>query len=301
MLGVLFALLTVLILYRLIIVPGLLASRREKQFAVMTGQAGTTGAETPRAPKTLRGRLLAAGVNLGEEAELVFYLMSATFAVLAAALAFFLGLPLLIALLAGAAGFMLPRVWLSGQEKKRAREIDAELPGALGDLVAILRVQPDVFEALRQTAEILDAGGGKKSHLAQEFRWTVEDRAALGIEKALKALEERSPSDALASLAFTLSVYARTGGQFIKPLEAQAHAIRETLEARNAARAEGADAMLSAKAVPILLALVLIGLMQDPRFGAFYRSFAGQVILLFGIAAMAAGYWMMQCMVEEVA
>jgi len=84
-------------------------------------------------------------------------------------------------------------------------------------------------------------------------------------------------------------------------LERRATAIRDWTAARQEAVTSAADALLAGKAIPALLALVTLGLLDDPQFGAFYRSLAGQLVLLLCAAAMLLGYRVMVSMVEEVA
>jgi len=284
---------TLVALYSLILRPGRLRSQRVRQWEQISAQTP----ETPVASsKALEQRLRAAGWNLSRGE---FLLLSCGLGIVACVCAFALGLPPLVAVAAGAVVAVLPRSRIAGRERARWRAVDKELPGAISLLVGSLRVQPDLAEALRLTAAVLQAGG--QPHLADEFLHTAAEMRTLGAEAALRALQDRSPSPSLDLAAGALQLYVQVGGDFIPVLERKAGAIRELVAARDEAMTSGTDALLAGKAIPVLLAMVTLGLLRDPTFGAFYRSLPGQFVLLFCGAAMALGYAAMKSMVEEVA
>jgi len=284
---------TLVVLYTLVLRPGAVRSQRVRQWEQISGQATETEVISSKA---LEQRLQAAGWNLSR-AE--FLLLSASLGVVACIAAFAVGLPPLVAVAAGGAVASLPRSRLGGRERARWRAVDKELAGAISLLVGNLRVQPDLAEALRLTAATLQAGG--QPHLAREFLRTAAEMRTLGAESALQALQDRSPSPSLDLVAGALQLYVQVGGDFIPILEKKAGAIRELVAAREEATTSATDALLAGKAIPVLLAMVTLGLLRDPTFGTFYRSLPGQFILLFCGAAMAAGYAAMKSMVEEVA
>ncbi len=299
LIGLLVAILVVVIVYQLTVGLRLTRSRRQAQLDLVAGQgAAPIEATADREPRTLGDRLRAAGLDLGENAETGFMLFRLTVAILAAAATLIFGLPPLVALLAGGTGFWLPQMWLAGQTRRRAVQIEKELPDALGDLIALLRVTPSIRNALEQTRALL-AQANPKSLLAQEFQWTLEDLQS-GEEMAFKKLAERAASPALAMFAFALAVFSRSGGNYLDALEAQARGIRQTLEARGTAQAEAADAMMTVKVIPAILLLVLVMFMQDPFFRSFYFTFGGQIILLGVMGCMIVGYQVVQSMVAEV-
>lgn len=278
--------------YTLILRPGAVRSRRVRQWEQISGRDAETEGMSGRA---LEQRLQAAGWNLSR-AE--FLLLSAGLGIIVCIAASALGLPPLVSLVAGGATATLPRSRLAGRERARWRAVDRELPGAISLLVGNLRVQPDLAEALRLTATALQAGA--QPHLAGEFLRTAAEMRALGAEAALSALQDRSPSPALGLVAGALQLYVQVGGDFTPVLEEKAGAIRELVAAREEARTSAMDALLAGKAIPVLLAMVTLGVLRDPTFGAFYRSLPGQFILLLCGGAMAVGYAAMKSMVEEV-
>jgi tight adherence protein B len=301
LIGLLTAILVVVIVYQLTLGVRVARSRRAAQLEIVSGQASAPEALTsPREARTLSDRLKAAGLDLGDaqHAETSYTLLRITVAILAAVGVLLLGLPPVLALVAGAAGYYLPQAWLAGETARRSAQIEKELPDALGDLIALLRVTPSIRNALDGTRQLL-AQTNPRSPLAQEFQWTLEDMQA-SEEMAFKQLAERAASPALAMFAFALSIFARSGGDYLNALEAQARGIRQTLEARGTAQAEAADAMMTVKVIPAILLLVLVLFMQDPFFRSFYFTFTGQVILLGVLGCMVIGYQVVQSITSEV-
>ena len=299
LIGLLVALLAGVTVYRLTLGVRFRRSKRQAQLEILAGQAAVPEVVASRQPRTLGDRLKAAGMDLGERAETAFTLLRVTAAVLGAAAVLFLGLPPALAVLAAVGGYVVPQLWLNGQTQRRARQIEKELPDALGDLVALLRVTPALRNALEQTRALV-AQTNPTSPLAQELQWTLEDFQA-GEASAFKKLAERAASPALAMLAFSLAIFARSGGDYLDALEAQANGVRQTLEARGSAQAEAADAMMTVKVIPAILILILVMFMQDPFFRAFYFTQFGQLILLGVLGCMFVGYRVVQGMVAEVA
>ncbi len=300
LIGLLTAILIVVIVYQLTLGIRFTRSHRAAQLDQIAG--GSAGAPeslgSPREPNSLKDRLRAAGVNLGENAEVGWTLLRVTMAVLLAVVVLVIGLPPLVALLAAFGGYLLPQLWLDGETVRRARAIEQELPDALGDLIALLRVTPSIRNALEETRALL-AKSNPKSPLAQEFQWTLEDLSA-GEEEAFRRLALRAATPALAMFAFALAVFVRSGGDYLNALEAQARGIRQTLEARGSAQAEAADAMMTVKVIPAILLLILVMFMQDPFFRSFYFTFGGQLLLLGVLGSMAIGYSVVQSIVAEV-
>ncbi|MBU1751260.1 MAG: hypothetical protein KKA73_26545, partial [Chloroflexi bacterium] len=70
-----------------------------------------------------RGRLQGVGVDWGARAEMNFQLVSVVLAVSGAALAFAVGVPPILVLVVGVAGFLLPRWWLNQQEGRAVRSL----------------------------------------------------------------------------------------------------------------------------------------------------------------------------------
>ncbi len=291
--AILVTLVALVAFYTFVLRPGALRSQRVRQWERISGEEAELVAVSTEG---LEQHLRAAGLALSRRD---FALLSLALGLLGGCAALGLGLPALLVVAAALGVGYLPRYWVGRREHSRWQATDQELPGAIALLVGNLRVQPDLAEALRLTAAALQAGGQR--HLPEELLRTAAEMRALGSEAALSGLQARSPSPALALLAGALALYVQVGGDFLPVLERRAGAIRDWTAARQEAVTSASDALLAGKAIPALLALVTLGLLGDPQFGAFYRSLAGQLILLVCAAAMLLGYRVMVSMVEEVA
>jgi Flp pilus assembly protein TadB len=293
LIGIIAGLLVMLVGWQLAVNPRIVRSRRVAQ---LDRVAGATLEPGPSRARSLKERLEAAGLGMDPG---TFWLVSGALGVIGLVAGVALQLPAAFTLILVGVGGYGPSWWLSGQERSRGRKIDLEMPGAIDAIIATMRVQPDVAEALRGVADVLSTG--KESLVAGEFRLAVAQARARSLQQALEDLQARSPSPGLRMLGFALSVYARTGGDFVELLGRQVELTRDLLAARSEANISATDALLAARAIPAILAFVVLGLLQDPEFGTFYRSMAGQVVLGGTVLSMAVGYFLMRSMVEEVA
>ncbi|MBI5031905.1 MAG: hypothetical protein HZB51_15350 [Chloroflexi bacterium] len=299
LIGFLSAILGVIVVYRLTLGAQALRSKRAAQANLVAGrQVGQVDEPILREPRTLADRLRAAGWNLGGQPETAYRLVRIVEGMLAAVLVLVLGFPMVLAVAAGGLGWYLPQMVLESQETRRALVIEKELPDALSDLVALLRVTPSLKSALDQTRALL-VRMNPRSPLGQELQWTLEDLAT-DEAQAFRDMARRAVSPALAMFAFALGIFSRSGGDYLDALEKQARGIRQTLEARGTAQAEAADAMMAVKIIPVLLIGVTVFLMQDPYFRAFYFSLGGQILLIVVASLMFVGYRVVQSSVQNV-
>jgi Flp pilus assembly protein TadB len=302
LIALLVALLASVIVYQFTLGVKFARNKREAQLDTLAGVGATsavTGDKSQRQIKTLEDQLRAAGLNLGTNAQTAFTLLRLASAILCASAVLVFGLPPLVALTVGLGGYVLPQLWLAGQVERRTAQIEKELPDALGDLIAVLRVTQSLRNALEQVRALL-AQANPKSPLAQELQWTLEDLQT-DEAGAFRDLAQRATSPALKMLAFSLMIFVNSGGDYLTALEAQARGVRQTLEARGAAAAEAAEAMLTVKIIPAVLAIVLTIFLQDPFFRTFYFTFFGQMLLLGVVVVMFLGYQLIQGMVKGVA
>lgn len=243
--------------------------------------------------------LLAARIDLGENAEMKFHLARIGLAVIAAVLALAFGLPVLLAAAAGMAAFLAPQYWLNNRESARARAIDRDMPAAYTRMAGILTTQPNVAEMLNEVADTL-AVDDSDNALALELRRTSMDARTRGAQTALKALEERAPTPSLAALALQLQIFEETGGQFAAGLIASAERSRTIINGRNKAKSKASEAMLAVKVLPLLLIFVTVGMSKDPEFARFYATTMGQLVLVVVGVMMLFGYMMARSIVEEI-
>jgi len=243
---------------------------------------------------SLEYRLLAAGVPLQ---PLTFQILSAA-AALAAGVITWVFLPGLPALAAAGLVFYLPSGWLDDRVKSRGREIDKLLPLAVGRITAGLLAGGSVQEVLEEVGNSLFVEG--PNPLTPELLLTAAELRTKNRDDALSGLATRSPSTSLANLAYLLEGYLQSGGPAYARVLAQiAQKIQQILVARSRSQAKAGDAMVSARIIPGVLALILVYLGQDPTIRASLSAFPVQIVIAIGMGSMALGYFLMRSMILE--
>jgi Flp pilus assembly protein TadB len=209
-------------------------------------------------------------------------------------------LPGIPALMLGGITLYAPYAFLSDRIKGRGKAVDRELPLAISRLCAGLLAGGGVADVLEEVGKSLE--GERSSGLASELRLTASDLRSKDRVQALVDLAARSPSLSLANLAFLLEGYLEVGGgKYTRILVETAAQLQRVLAARNRTRAKAGDAMLSARVIPVVLALVIASLSRDPMVHQSLASLPIQLILGLTICAMAGGYLLMRSMVSEAA
>lgn len=261
------------------------------------------GLDTVPAPEggaSLPQQLAAAGLALEPT---TFTLIRTMCAALAFGLTTLLGLPIVIKVVAVIAGWLAPRLWLVQRRRARERSIDDDLPAALSGLAASLSISNSLTDALQAAAEAVSPAGDDQPRLLAILlrRVLAAVRAGTEMPAALRDLQLHSPSLTLALLAFNLRLYDTTGeAKFTRQIIDTAARVRTLLDGRKRARAYAASAR-SVVALIIGLTVFMFALaFQDPAFAAYYQSARGTLALLVISGIMAAGYWSMQRLLDEV-
>ena len=196
--------------------------------------------------------------------------------------------------------YYVPNAWLKDKIKNRGREIDSFLPLAMSRISASLSSGRSVPDSLDNVAGTLELEGNNP--LSPELRLTAAELRTKDRGEALMNLARRSPSMSLSNLAYMLEGFLEEGGSkyseiFSKSIER----VESVLNARNRTRAKAGDAMLSAKIIPGVLAVVLAFLAQSPTTQASLRTIPVQIVLGLTIVLMVSGYLLMRSMVQEAA
>lgn len=245
-------------------------------------------------------QLAAAGLVLEPT---TFTLIRAMCAALAFGLTTLFGLPLVIKVVAAVAGWLAPRLWLVQRHRARERSIDDDLPAALSGLAASLSISSSLTDALQSAAEAVSPASDEQPRLlAVLFRRVLTAvQAGSGMPTALRDLQQRSPSLTLSLLAFNLRMYDTTGeAKFTRQIIDTATRVRTLLEGRKRARAYAASAQSVVLLIVGLTVIMFALAFQDPVFAAYYQSTRGTLALLVIGGIMAAGYWSMQRLLDEV-
>jgi len=231
---------------------GRFGAGRSGRFVVSLASAGRL-LRPPGAPADLRARIEAAGRPAGLGAREVMAAKAAAAVLVAAS-----GLPLaalapgrlgvLIVLLAPAAGFLAPDVWLGRLAAERARRVRRELPALLDILRVTIEAGGSLTWALRAVGERADGP------LAREWR-AVANEVALGVplSRSLDGLAIRLPQPEIRALVAALHRAGRHGAPLSDTLAAQARAARFAL-----ARRIRDDAARAGPKIQLVVALLLV-------------------------------------------
>jgi len=255
-------------------------------------------------PKTPEYQLTAAGIRTGNPRLMwqAIHYGPALFIFLGS-LAF--GLPILIALMLSVIGYIAPRRWISGRIKDRGRRIDEELPMAYVRLASILRANPDVPNALIETANAIEVErGGIVTPLSAELRLTGgEMTGESGREAALKRFQKRAPTYSLSNLGLLLERLVETGtsSRFFAAFESAAGNVQAILEARNKAKAKASEQMQMARMLPLLMAGMTLMFLNDPSFRSSFDDLFVQLAIAAAVVMMFIGYNVMTDIAQSAA
>ena len=245
-------------------------------------------------PESLEYKLLAAGVRLQPT---TFRLLTIAGAVATGVISWPLlpGLPVLI--LGGIAGY-LPYAWLEEKVKSRGREIDRLMPVAVGRITAGLLAGGSIPEVLQKTGESLDME--EPNPLTPELMLTAAELRSKERQQALRNMAARSPSTSLSNLAYLLDGYSDAGGsKYMEVLLQISQRVQQILVARNRSVAKAADALLSARIIPVVLLVVFLFLTRDPLIRDSLLALPVQVVISAGIGMMVVGYLLIRSIVAE--
>ena len=272
---------------------GLIRSRDQKRLEQVTTTADDDLA--PIKKEGLADELAQAGVDMNAS---TFNLLRGAGVALGLLVGPVLGLPLLVSAALGLGAWFGPRRWVARRVQTRGLAIDEALPQALSRLAALLPLITSMPRLLMTVAESLRAID-PASPLAAELQQTAVDLRDRGPD-AFERLEARAPSSALATLAFNLRVYVRSGGEQSELLAQSARRLQRLINGRNKARSKAANALAAARLLPMLLGGTMLFTLQDPQLRAFWLSLPGQILILVIAGMMLVGYQIIQQMVEDV-
>jgi len=245
-------------------------------------------------PESLEYRLLAAGLRLQ---PFTFKLLTVAAGIAVGVIAWPVlpGLPAMVLAIIAA---YLPYAWLDDRVKSRGKEIDRLLPVAVGRITAGLLAGGSVPEVLQKTGESLDMES--PNPLTPELMLTAAELRSKERQLALRSLAARSPSTSLSNLAYLLEGYSEAGGgKYAEVLMQISQRVQQILISRNRAVAKAADALLSARIIPIVLLIVFIFLTRDPLIRGSLLAFPVQAVIAMGIGLMVIGYLLIRSIVAE--
>ena len=168
-------------------------------------------------------------------------------------IAFFLGGKLIVsAIIGGAIGALLPRIYVKNQQSKRLTRFNDQLPDMINLMVNGLRAGFSTLQAMEAVSKELPPP------ICDEFRRVVQEmQLGIPMEKALANLLRRIPSQDLDFLVTAINVQREVGGNLAEIMDVISYTIRERIRIKGDIRSLTAQAMYSGRA----LALMPIGLL----------------------------------------
>jgi len=188
--------------------------------------------------------LLQSGSNLSVAA---FLGISILMALLGAAIAVFLAMPLFFLVVLAIALGSLPLILTINAKNKRMRVIEAQLPDALDLMGRAMRAGHAFPSALRMV------GNEMSEPIASEFRLVFEEiNYGISTQEALTNLSVRVPSTDLSYFVIAVLIQHETGGNLSELLSNISGIIRERLKLMGTVRVLSAEGKLSAWILTLL-------------------------------------------------
>lgn len=263
---------------------------RRKQILVQLQEADR---RERKARTTLAARLKQAGLSLNVR---TFYIISAVVGVLAALVAFVLGLPILAVLgLALVFGLGLPR-WVVGfLAKRRMKKFSLEFPNAVDVIVRGIKSGLPVHECFKII------GRESPAPLGPEFQKLVEGLGVgLTLEQALEKMFERMPTPELRFFTIVIAIQQKTGGNLAEALGNLSAVLRARRMMGEKIKALSSEALASAGIIASLPpAVMIMVMMTTPSYMMpLFTDFRGNFLLLLAAVLMSTGVFVMKRMIS---
>jgi Flp pilus assembly protein TadB len=206
-------------------------------------------------------------------------------------------LPGLPALMIGGMLTWLPSMLLKERALSRGLRLDEALPLALSRLSAGMQAGRGLDEVLETVGRSLPDG----SPLTGELVKAAQDIRSGDAQEAMQKLAERSASPSLANVAMLLESFVRAGGgQYAGVVSEAAVQIQRIIAVRNHARAKAAQALQSAKLIPLIMLGVLFMMASDPATAESFRTGTVQIVIAVAMGVMLLGFLQMRKEIRRV-
>ncbi len=188
-------------------------------------------------------------------------------------------------------GIVMPIVYLRGQQAKRLKKFNDQLPDMLNLMVNGLRAGYSTMQAMEAVSKEMPPP------ICDEFRRVVQEmQLGLPMDKALDNLVRRIPSEDLDFVVTAVNVQREVGGPLAEILDTISFTIRERIRIKGEIRVMTSQVVMSGRilsAVPFVV-FVLLWFINQEYMGEFFKNIAcGGVALVTGIIMIAVGYFVM--------
>jgi tight adherence protein B len=197
------------------------------------------------------------------------------------------------ALLGAIIGSLLPRFYVSRQQKQRLIHFNEQLPDMLNLMVNGLRAGYSTMQAMEAVSRELPVP------VSDEFRRVVQEmQIGIPMDKSLNNLLRRIPSEDLDLTIAAMNVQREVGGNLAEILDTISYTIRERVRIKGEIRVLTSQVVYSGRflsLMPVFIALAL-WFMNRPYMLMFVKPetrMIGIPVLIFGGFLILAGFVVM--------
>lgn len=198
---------------------------------------------------------------------------------------------LVMTVVSGASGLLLPQYVIGRLRRRRLQRFDEQLPEMLQALAGALRAGAGIQSALRHIV------AQSPAPLSQEFGLMLrQQRMGISFEQALADLYRRMPFEGTGLVVSALTIAAQSGGNLAETLESIAATLRARLRLLSRVQALTSQGRMQAwimAGLPPVLAVVLHYLDPD-AMAALWETPAGWAVLLTVAVMEGIGIWLIR-------
>ncbi len=203
---------------------------------------------------------------------------------------------IVLAGVAGAAGFFWPRIYVGMRKGKRLRNFEGQLPDTLGMWVNGLRSGYSVLQAMEAIAK------EAPEPTAMEFRRVVQEMQ-LGVSRsdAFDHLLTRMLSDDLDLVITAVNIQQEVGGNLAEILDIISHTIRERIKLKGEVRVLTAQGRMTGYVIgglPVILSIFLYTVNEEYMGRLFRNRMCGWPMLCCGTGMISLGTAAIQKIVD---
>jgi Flp pilus assembly protein TadB len=268
-------------------------SRDERRKSVQQALKSQTDALNARKRVTLPQLLFQAGMTIKPAA---FIRNSVIFGVAVTVILVLVQVPLFLAPVFGlAAGYLLPRWWVSRKRRKYQDMFLDELPNAVEAIVRGVKTGLPLNDSIRVVAK--DA----KEPVKSEFGRVLDQQAfGLSMTEAVTVLLDRVPLPEVNFLVVVITVQQQAGGNLSEALGNLAKVLRNRKKMKQKIKAMSSEAKASAGIIGSLPFVVgmLVSVVSPTYLVPLFTTTLGHIWLGVGVVMLAMGIFVMNRMIQ---